>query len=60
LKHWLVYFGMAMTIIFGGGFLIRLIRDGEFYIAEFTGGVLGIILISAALFVKKQLQIKDT
>lgn len=30
-----------MTMIFGGGFLIRFIRDSDFYIAEFIGGVIG-------------------
>jgi hypothetical protein len=40
-----VFFGMAMTVIFGGGFLIRLIRDGDFYIAEFVGGTIGISVL---------------
>jgi hypothetical protein len=44
---------MALTVIFGGGFLIRFVRDGDFYIAKFIGGVIGIVLLLAALFVKE-------
>ena len=40
---------MGMIIIFGGGFLIRFIRDSEFYIAEFIVGVIGIILFIIGL-----------
>ena len=43
---------MSMTIIFGGGFLIRLIRDSDFYIAEFIVGIIGIIMLISAIFVK--------
>lgn len=44
--------GIAMTIIFGGGFLIRLIRDSDFYIAEFIVGIIGIIILFIGIFVK--------
>ncbi|MEL3971763.1 hypothetical protein AAEO50_05655 [Rossellomorea oryzaecorticis] len=46
-------FSMAMIVIFGGGFLIRLVRDGDFYIAEFAGGMSGIALLIMTMFVKK-------
>lgn len=51
MKYGLLFFGIALSIIFGGGFLIRLLRDGDFYIAEFSGGVLGIILITLSIFI---------
>ncbi|KSU64460.1 hypothetical protein AS034_01055 [[Bacillus] enclensis] len=52
MKQALSFFGMALIVIFGGGFLIRLIRDGDFYIAEFAGGVIGLVLLVMALVVK--------
>ncbi|MFL8938288.1 hypothetical protein ACKA06_15970 [Rossellomorea oryzaecorticis] len=52
MKQALSFCGMALTVIFDGGFLIRLIRDGDFYIAEFAGGVIGVILLVMALVVK--------
>lgn len=33
-------------------FLIRYLRDGDFYIAEFTGGIIGIV-IAIAGFLKE-------
>ncbi|MGR3763122.1 hypothetical protein [Rossellomorea sp. NS-SX7] len=53
MKQGLFLFGMALTVIFGGGFLIRLVRDGDFYIAEFAGGMIGIALLIMTLFVNK-------
>jgi len=52
LKYWLVFFGVGITIIFGGGFLIRFVRDGDFYIAEFVGGIIGIVILLIGLFKK--------
>ena len=52
MKTAFLIFGMSMTIIFGGGFLIRLIRDSDFYIAEFIVGIIGIIMLISAIFVK--------
>ena len=46
--------GILLTIIFGGGFLIRLVRDGDFYIAEFIGGIIGVIILLFCVFVKKK------
>ncbi|MEG9295372.1 hypothetical protein V6B33_02835 [Mangrovibacillus sp. Mu-81] len=43
---------MALTVIFGGGFLIRFVRDGDFYIAKFIGGVIGIVFLIAAMLAK--------
>jgi hypothetical protein len=53
MKQSLFLFGLAMTVIFGGGFLIRLVRDGDFYIDQFAGGLVGIVLLIIAMFVKK-------
>ncbi|WP_421378165.1 hypothetical protein ACOJQI_12290 [Bacillus salacetis] len=53
MKRPLFYFGLMLTVIFGGGFLIRLIRDGDFYIAEFGVGVLGLLLLVVSLFIGK-------
>ena len=52
LKYWLLFYGMSITMIFGGGFLIRFVRDGDFYIAEFIGGIVGIILVIISLLLK--------
>ncbi|RDW17432.1 hypothetical protein [Oceanobacillus chungangensis] len=54
MKYWLMSLGISLTIIFGGGFLIRLFRDGDFYIAEFTGGIIGINLLLIRLFITKK------
>ena len=45
MKNWLLYFGVLLTFIFGGGFLIRLVRDGDFYIAEFIVGIIGLAIL---------------
>lgn len=39
-------------MIFGGGFLIRFVRDGDFYIAEFIGGIVGITLVIISFLLK--------
>ncbi|PID01567.1 hypothetical protein CSV67_13580 [Sporosarcina sp. P2] len=52
MKTTFLILGMSMTIIFGGGFLIRLIRDSDFYIAEFIVGIIGIIMLISVLFFK--------
>jgi hypothetical protein len=54
MKKLLFFFGLMCSIIFGGGFANRLIRDGEFYIAEFIGGVLGCIFMLISLFIEKR------
>lgn len=52
LKYLLVSLGISMTIIFGGGFLIRFVSDSDFYIAEFIGGMVGIIILIIGIFSK--------
>lgn len=37
--------GLLLILIFGGGIVVRLMRDGDFFIAEFLGGLLGMILL---------------
>ena len=44
-EYWLIGFGLLLVLIFGGGFLIRLMRDGDFYVAEFIGGVVGLVVV---------------
>lgn len=51
--QWLLFFGVILTTGFGGQFLIRLIRDGDLYIAEFVGGAIGLILLIGSIFAKK-------
>lgn len=60
LKYGLLYFGGLITIIFGGGFLIRLVRDGDFYIAEFIGGIIGIIVLIVGFYIKGSMKQDNT
>ena len=60
MKYWLLFFGVIITIIFGGGFLIRLVRDGDFYFAEFIGGIIGIIILLLGLFKKGSMKPDDS
>lgn len=53
MKNWSVYFGLVLIAGFGVSFLIRLIRDGDFYIAEFTVTIIGIIILITGIFAKK-------
>jgi len=57
LKYWLLFLGVIITIIFGGGFSIRLVRDGDFYIAEFVCGIIGIIILLLGLFKKGSMKL---
>lgn len=52
MKYWLTSIGTSMTIIFGIGFLIRFVKDSDFYIAEFIGGIIGIIILIIGKFSK--------
>ncbi|RDW19442.1 hypothetical protein CWR48_08055 [Oceanobacillus arenosus] len=52
MKYWLTSLGTSMAIIFGGGDLIRFVRDSDFYIAEFIGGIIGIIILIIGKFSK--------
>jgi hypothetical protein len=52
LKYSLLLFGLITTVIFGGGFLRRLLIDGEFFIFEFIVGIIGIIIFLIGLFKK--------
>ena len=54
MKNWIVYFGLLLTVGFGVSFLIRLVRDGDFYIAEFTLTIIGIIILLNWYFCKKE------
>ncbi len=52
-SQWLLYFGLLIFGIFGGQFVIRLMRDGDFFIAEFIIGFIGLILLIISLCTKK-------
>ena len=49
-----------MNFIFGGGFLIRFVRDGDFYIAEFGGGIIGIVILLIGLFKKGLMRLDNS
>ncbi len=51
--QWLLFFGVLLTTGFGGQFLIRLVRDGDMYIAEFIGSIIGVLLLIGSMFSKK-------
>ncbi|WKA57029.1 hypothetical protein QWY16_10960 [Planococcus shenhongbingii] len=53
-RYWFISFGLLMMLIFGGNFLIRFIRDEDFYIAEFTGSMLGVVILLTGIFSKKE------
>ncbi|MGG0642576.1 hypothetical protein ABE021_01355 [Sporosarcina gallistercoris] len=59
MKSLLISLGISMTLIFGGGFVIRFIRDSDFYIAEFIAGILGIIILITGIFVKVKMKIEE-
>ncbi|WP_176447330.1 hypothetical protein [Lentibacillus sp. CBA3610] len=60
MKGFLIILGIAMTINFAGGFLIRLIWDSDFYIAEFIGGIIGIIVLVVGIFAKGKMKPDDS
>ncbi|MBR3120859.1 MULTISPECIES: hypothetical protein [Oceanobacillus] len=59
MKNLLTSIGISMTIIFGGGFLIRFVKDSDFYIAEFVGGIIGIAILIIGKFSKSAMKIDD-
>lgn len=59
LKYGLLFLGINITIIFGGGFLIRLLRDGDFYIDQFIGGIIGIIILIIGIVKKGSMKPDD-
>lgn len=58
MKSLLTSLGFGMALIFGGGFLIRFVRDSDFYIAEFIGGIIGIIIL-IGMFIKGKMKPDD-
>lgn len=55
-----MYFGVLLTTGFGVSFIIRLVRDDDFYIAEFTVTIIGIIILLTSIFAKKNIKTDDT
>ncbi|MCM3619914.1 hypothetical protein M3936_20280 [Sutcliffiella horikoshii] len=53
MKKGLIFFGLLLFMGFGTNFLIRFLRDGDFYYAEFLMSMIGVILISVGMFLKK-------
>ena len=48
MRRLILSLGILLTIIFGGGFLIRL--DRVILHAEFLGGIIGVILLLFCIF----------
>ncbi len=46
--------GLLLILIFGGGFVVRLMQDGDFFIAEFLGGLLGMVLLLLGYSLKQK------
>ncbi|GGF19869.1 hypothetical protein GCM10010954_18310 [Halobacillus andaensis] len=51
-----LFFGLLLTGLFGGQFIIRLLRDGDFYYIEFGIGLVGLILLISSLFSKRTMK----
>lgn len=49
-----LYPGLLFFLIFGGQFIIRYVRDDDFYILHFIFGTLGLLMIIASLLIKKR------
>ncbi|MCA4158106.1 hypothetical protein [Priestia megaterium] len=49
-----LYPGLLFSLIFGGQFIIRYIRDDDFYILHFIFGTLGLLMVIASLLIKKR------
>ncbi|WP_101842158.1 hypothetical protein [Halobacillus sp. Marseille-P3879] len=54
MKFAAIFFGLLLTGLFGGQFLIRLLNEGNFYYVEFIIGTLGIILLISGFFRRKE------
>lgn len=52
MKNPALHFGLVFFLIFGGQFVIRYIRDNDFYILHFIFGVLGLLAIIISLVIK--------
>lgn len=55
-RYFLIGLGLLLLLIFGGGFVIRLLQEGDFYLAEFICGVAGILLLLIGVFSMKKNQ----
>ncbi|MGG3572352.1 hypothetical protein ABES25_01205 [Bacillus gobiensis] len=53
-KSFFLLYGISITVLFSGGFLIRFLRDGDFFILEFVAGVIGVILLLVGVFFKNK------
>ncbi|MEB4861353.1 hypothetical protein ACQKJG_30940 [Priestia megaterium] len=49
-----LYPGLLFFLIFGGQFIIRYVRDDDFYILHFIFGTLGLLMVIASLLIKKR------
>ncbi|QTN00364.1 hypothetical protein ERJ70_14280 [Sediminibacillus dalangtanensis] len=52
MKYWSIFFGIIITVIFGGGFFIKFLRDGNVHLIDFIGGCLGLIVLTIGIFVR--------
>jgi len=53
MRKGIVLFGAMIFVGFGTNLLIRWLRDGDFYIAEFITSIVGIAIILLGSFTKK-------
>ncbi|MCP3027320.1 hypothetical protein [Halobacillus sp. A5] len=49
-----LFFGLLLTGIFGGQFLIRLLGEGNFYYMEFGVGIAGLLLLITGIVYKSR------
>lgn len=59
MKQLILSMGSITTIIFGGGFLIRFLRDGDFHTDQFIGGIIGIIILIIGIVKKGSVKPDD-
>jgi uncharacterized membrane protein YczE len=52
MKKGLIFLGMLILTGFGTIFLIRFLRDGDFYYVEFVTSIIGLIMICVGIFLK--------
>ena len=53
MKRGLIFLGILIFTGIGTNFLIRFLRDGDFYYAEFAASLIGVIMICIGISRKK-------
>ncbi|MCM3186391.1 hypothetical protein [Priestia megaterium] len=44
-----LYWGLLFFLVFGGQFVIRYVRDNDFYILQFIFGTIGLLVMAIGL-----------